>query len=411
VRQTSESVEPRRRLRDPEMAAPRERKTPGSGGRKITPAWRRDVVFLLGILAVCLASIFVFASAGGAIGPGRSAPKEPLSGGASVARPTFTATVPSAANAQVVAAKTHDYSLPQPALGLMQPSVDQAGNIWFGEMFANALARLNPKTGAVSSWRPPHGQNNIMATAVDHAGNVWFTEQAANYIGRFDPQAQHFTIYPLEPSSGPQDLKFDASGNLWFTEVIAGKIGRLDPLTGAITTWSVPAPGPDTPSEPFCLAITPSGEIWFGDLSGGVVGTLNPATGAVRLHHLASSQTEVYAMNSDANGVVWFTELEGEKLGRIDSATGSVAEIPVPVTSAGAPSGMYGLQIAKDGDVWFASTAANSLVRYSPRTGDFTVYQLSIPSSVPFGLSFDSEGNLWFTASTNPNYIGVMPVS
>jgi virginiamycin B lyase len=414
VRQTSQSVEPDRRLKDSQIASLRDRNTQGrgSGGPKKTPTWRRDVGFLLCILALCLATLFIFSSAGGAAATGESTGKSPapVSGGTTVERPATTATAPSPGNAQVVAAKTKDYSLPQPNPGVMQPSVDQAGNIWFGEMSANALARLNPTTGAVASWTPPHGQNNIMATAIDRSGNVWFTEQAANYIGRFDPVTAQFAIYPLDRNAGPQDLKFDASGNLWFTEVIAGKIARLNPLTGAITTWSVVAPGPNAPSQPFCLAITPSGEIWFGDLSGGAVGSLNPATGAVHLHHLASSQTIVYAMNADANGIVWFTELEDEKLGRIDPATGNVSEIPVPTTSTGAPNGMYALQIAKNGDVWFASAGANSLVRYNPRAQGFTFYQLSIPSSVPFGLSFDSEGNLWFTADTTPNYVGVASV-
>ena len=384
--QTSQSVEPDRRLKDPEVAPLRDRKTQplGSGGRRTSPAWRRDAGFLLCILALCLATIFIFSTAGGAAGLGSSARKSPgqVNGGTSAAGPTSTAAAPStasAANAHVVAARTHDFSLPQPDPGIMQPSVDQAGNIWFGEMFANALARLDPTTGTASSWTPPHGQNNIMATAVDRSGNVWFTEQAANYIGRFDPGTSQFTTYPLEQvggrSSAPQDLKFDTAGNLWFTEVNAAKIGRLNPLTGAITTWPVPPPGPHTPSLPFCLAVTSSGQIWFGDLSGGAVGTLNPTTGAVQLHHLASSQTEVYAMNADATGIVWFTELQDGKLGRIDSATGSVSEIPVPATSAGAPSGMYDLQIAKNGDVWFVSSAANSLVRYHPQTRDFTFYE------------------------------------
>jgi streptogramin lyase len=233
----------------------------------------------------------------------------------------------------------------------MQPSIDQAGNIWFGEMFANALARLNPRTGAVSSWKPPDGQNNIMATAVDGAGNVWFTEQAANYIGRFDPSTAQFTTYPLTEVNGhsaaPQDLKFDAAGNLWFTEVNAAKIGRLNPGTGAITTWSIPALSPRGPSLPFCLAVTSSGSIWFGDLSGGVVGRLDPTSGHVDL-------------------------------------------------------------VARSGDVWFTSAAANALIRYVPGSRAFTIYQLGIPSSIPFGISFDRQGNLWFTASTNPNYVGAM---
>ena len=113
-------------------------------------------------------------------------------------------------------------------------------------------------------------------------------------------------------------------------------------------------------------------------------------------------------MNEAADGTIWFTELEGGKVGRIDSATGIVMEISVPVTSAGAADGMYGIQVAANGDVWFTSSGANALIRYVPESRAFTLYQLSVPSSIPFGISLDRQGNLWFTAATSPNYVGVM---
>jgi virginiamycin B lyase len=139
-----------------------------------------------------------------------------------------------------------------------------------------------------------------------------------------------------------------------------------------------------------------------------VVGRLDPTSGHVDLYRLQSTQTAVYAMNQGANGIIWFTELEGGKLGRINPATGSVTEIPVPVTSAGRADGMYGIQVSGSGDVWFTSAAASALIRYIPRSRSFTLYQLRIPSSIPFGITFDRQGNLWFTASTNSNYVGVM---
>jgi virginiamycin B lyase len=416
VGQPSDTMRPERRVEDPvETQAGRPVAARRARVDWSTPVrWRRDVGFLLAILAVCIATIFVFSSAGGAVASNLSSQKTTRgpSAGLPATKVPAAATASSGFSVRVVAATTRDYSLSQPNPGVMQPSVDQSGNIWFGEMFANALARLNPRTGTVSSWKPPDGQNNIMATAVDDAGNVWFTEQAANYIGRFDPSTAQFTTYPLAEvhgrSAAPQDLKFDTAGNLWFTEVNAAKIGRLDPETSAITTWSIPAPDPHTASLPFCLTVTSSGPIWFGNLSGGVVGRLDPTSGHVDLYHLESSQTAVYAMNADADGIIWFTELEGGKLGRIDTASGSVTEIPVPVTSAGTADGMYGIQVAGNGDVWFTSAAANALIRYIPESRAFTLYQLGIPGSIPFGISFDRQGNLWFTATTNPNYVGVM---
>jgi virginiamycin B lyase len=376
-----------------------DRPSPGlvSGDR-----WRRTLGFLIGILVLSGLTLFIFSTA--------------PTGGV-VHQPKKASSSTAAANSPIreIAATTHNYSLNLPNPGVMQPAADQQGNIWFGEMFANALARLDPQTGAVSTWTPPDGRDNIMATAADRQGDIWFTEQAANYIGRFHPSTQQFKIYPLSQvrglSSAPQDLKFDASGNLWFTEVNGARIGRLNPVTGAISTWPVPSPAEGMPSLPFCLAVTSSGQVWFGDLSGGAVGSLDSSTGAVRLHHLASSRTEVYAMTTDASGTVWFSELQGGNLGRVDPLTGSVTEIPLPATSPGSSSGMYDIQTAPHGDVWIASAGANALVQYDPRTSEFTFYMLSVPGSIPFGLAFDRAGRLWFTASANPSYIGVMPVS
>jgi virginiamycin B lyase len=147
----------------------------------------------------------------------------------------------------------------------MQPAVDTQGNLWVGEMRANRLARLNPHTGAVTTWEPPHAQSGIMSTTIDSHGEVWFVEQAANYIGRFDPAQQTFRTFPLGIVQGrlmePQSLQFDAAGMLWFTAVAGGSLGRLDPATGAIQTWPIPASTPATPPAPFSLTVATNGRI------------------------------------------------------------------------------------------------------------------------------------------------------
>jgi len=97
----------------------------------------------------------------------------------------------------VRAAKVRIYKVSPPNAGLMLPTVDRRGDIWFGEMATNQLARLDARTGTITSWTPPTGEGGIMGTMVDAGGNVWFAEQNANYIGRFDPARQTFGIYSL----------------------------------------------------------------------------------------------------------------------------------------------------------------------------------------------------------------------
>jgi virginiamycin B lyase len=354
----------------------------------------RDGAFLGGVALVCLLVALVLTQIG-------SAP----------ARKTVSATPPTPSSGIAQTAKVREYKVAADA-GLMQPSVDPAGNVWVGEMGTNHLTRIDADSAAVTSWTPPGGQYNIMATTADKQGNIWFTEQAANYIGRFDPRAQKFTTYPLGSANGvgmgPQDLRFDASGKLWFTLLTGGRIGRLDPASGAIQTWPVPAPQASAKSYPFALALTPDGQVWFGMLTGGAVGRLDPASGKVTLMRLADDKAAIFSMASDSAGNIWFTEMQTGKLGRVDAKSGQVSEIDVP-KALGNPSTLYAVATASNGEVWFASAGTNALIRYTPQTQAFRFFVLPTPASVPYGVAFDSASKLWFSADGQPaNYIGVL---
>jgi len=92
----------------------------------------------------------------------------------------------------------------------------------------------------------------------------------------------------------------------------------------------------------------------------------------------------------------------------VDSATGRVTEFLVPAV-AGHPASLYGLVVAGNGDVWFVNIGAGALVRYSPKDASYTFFQLSLPSSAPYGLTLDASGTLWFTANgSSTNAVGNM---
>ena len=365
-----------------------------SAGQDMRQRYLRDGAFLGGVALACLLVALILTQ---------------LSSLPARKTATITATATTASGIAQTA-KVRVYKTAADA-GLMQPSVDADGNVWVGEMGTNHLTRIEASSGAVSSWTPPGGQYNIMATAPDKQGDIWFTEQAANYIGRFDPRTEKFTTYPLDSENGqgmgPQDLRFDGSGKLWFTLLSGGRIGRLDPASGAIQTWAVPAPRDGAKSYPFALAITPDGQIWFGMLNG-AVGRLDPATGKVTFVQLADDKAAVFSMASDGAGNVWFTEMQAGKLGRVDGKTGQLSEIDVP-KALGNPSTLYAVAVASNGDVWFASSGANALIRYTPQSQAFRFFVLPTAASVPYGVAFDSAGKLWFSADGQPaNYIGVL---
>ena len=389
------------------MVAPRGTMTP----LEQTIRRRRSLAFP-GLSWCMLCALLVLASACGTPVSGKSAVTAPVAQTESVRQAqVYVTPVPPIAT-DVRTAQRRLYLFSPSNVGLMLPAVDAHGNVWIGEMNANRLGRLNAQTGMVSSWTPPDAQHGIMATVVDAQGYAWFAEQNANYIGRFDPRQQTFRLFPLGTWQGsplgPQDLHFDGRGLLWFTAEAGGVIGRLDPATGAIRLWPIPTITPGILSYPSSLAVAPGGRVWFGEMAGGAIGSLDPASGQITLYRLPNPQAEIFSMAVDSAGRLWFTEVLPGKLGMLDPATGALTELPVPALSGGPPA-LYALALDHQGNIWFVDVGANTLVRYVPEKRTLTFFQLSLPSSAPFGLTLDPAGRLWFTAGgSSANYVGEM---
>ena len=384
-------------------------------GRTTTPEGRairqQRSPALLVLALYTLSSVLVLLSACGTTGTSESAVTAPVAQAQTV-RQVHLAPAP-IISTTVRTAQRHLYTFSSTIdVGLMQPAVDAQDNVWVGEMNTNHLGRLNTQSGVVTNWTPPGAEYGIMTTTIDAQGDAWFAEQNANYIGRFDPRQQTFRIFPLGTWQGrplgPQDLHFDSRGLLWFTAEAAGAIGRLDPRTGAIRVWPVPSPAPNIPSSPYSLTVTPNGQIWFCDFAGGAIGTLDPLTGQIILYDLPNPQAQVFSMATDTTGRIWFTEVLPGKLGMFDPTTGTLTELPVPAISGGPPA-LYELVIDHKDMIWFVDVGADTLVRYAPGKHSLTFFQLSLPSSAPFGLTLDPAGKLWFTAGgSTADYVGEM---
>lgn len=315
------------------------------------------------------------------------------------------------ANVRIVPAQMRIYPTTDPRASLMQPVVDREGYVWFGEMRANKLACLDPRTGEIREWDHPGGRYGLMMSALGPDGAIWFAEENGGYIGRFDPTTERFTTFPLASPEGdgpgPQHLQFDQHGQLWFTLNHSSQIARLDPATGALRTWDVLSVEGERAPHPYSLAVTPEGIVWFGAaLYGGVVGSLDPTSGAVTTHQLGKPTAQITSMVSDKSGNIWFTELQFNRLGHINTRTGAVAEITLP-EPVGTTTGNYALDVGPDGAVWITSFDANAIIRYAPESDTFTFYTLLIPNSVPFGMVVAPDGTIWFTSDGEPNdYIG-----
>jgi streptogramin lyase len=95
----------------------------------------RHAPFTLFVCALVAATLLVFSQAA-------FSTQEPR-GIAATPQPAATR-VAIQANVRVAPAQMHIYPTLDPRASLMQPVVDREGYVWFGEMRANKLARLDP---------------------------------------------------------------------------------------------------------------------------------------------------------------------------------------------------------------------------------------------------------------------------
>src|SRR6185295_16839408 len=137
--------------------------------------------------------------------------------------------------------------------------------------------------------------------------------------------------------------------------------------------------------------------------------SLDPATGQVHEIPMSASSTGLVSgpagLAVDEEGGVWFAKLEG-KLGYLAPGASEIKLMATPAEAA-RPAGVT---LDAQGDVWMGALDGNALLNYRRREQRFAVYPLPVGgqdaqpsapplarSSRPFGLAFDSSGNLWFS--------------
>lgn len=170
-------------------------------------------------------------------------------------------------------------------------------------------------------------------------------------------------------------------GAVWVANNTDGTVDRLDPATGRLRGRAISVgPGP--------LAVaTGEGGVWVatGD---GYVRRLDPSTGQV-----ARGRARIDGLTGLAvgEGAVWATSSAAGTLTRIDPRTGQVQGRPLPVGQGPTDVAVGG------GSVWVADSVAGHVVRVDPRsvrvTGRTPVAHAQ-PAGQVLALTF-GEGAVW----------------
>ncbi len=127
---------------------------------------------------------------------------------------------------------------------------DDGGGIWVNHFSKESLSRLDPVTGAITSfdtprtdWLPEKGVH-LYAVVAASDGKLWYTETHGNRLGYLDPKTGDSEEWPIfESWSGPKRLAIDDQDVLWIPHLAVPYITVYDTKTRK-TVDKVPVPIP-----------------------------------------------------------------------------------------------------------------------------------------------------------------------
>ena len=199
--------------------------------------------------------------------------------------------------------------------------IDSHGNIWFTEINANDLGRLDPATGALGQYPLPAAKNaqplDPYGITIDPAGNIWFTEASASQLGRLDPSSGDVRYYPVTGiNTALMEVASDARGTIWATTFTSGLLLSLNPATGIVTKYYAPSASGSTGGL-YGITISPKGEVWVTVSATGIIARLDVSANHFIYYTIPTPGSLPLGLVMDTHNNLWFTEAGSNKIGML----------------------------------------------------------------------------------------------
>lgn len=264
---------------------------------------------------------------------------------------------------------------PEGKSGIMGIVVALDNTIWFAEQSANYIGQYLPTTKKFQIYSLPQititdpGNSGATLTlpsapndlAFDKEGNLWFTEMNADQIGKLNRQTGTIQHYPLSPNKSVQEISpygiiVDKEGIVWFTEASSNKLGRLNPADGSIQRFPVP----NLKQSLMELLLDTRGAIWATTFSHPNLIRFDRQQERFTVYkaqEAGDGEGGLYGLTEAHDGSIWVTITEANKIARMNSQDGTFHYIHLP-TERSLP---FGITSGLDQTLWFTESGSDQL--------------------------------------------------
>jgi virginiamycin B lyase len=234
-------------------------------------------------------------------------------------------------------------------------------------------------------------QAQAPATAPAHAANgAALPAPDASGVPAPPTRADPVTVIALDGSALPQGLA--AAGGevptVWFSAAARSAVGEIDVASRTVGYIAL-----GHGAKPRGLTRCPNGRLYVLDPALNVIHEVDPATEQVSRHSMPNGEiADLSGAVCTSGNLVVFTGYNGW-VGKLDTATGKVT-----LLESQAGRGPAQMAMGPNGLIWFASYAANQVVRLDPESLKQDAF--AMPSGVegPKGIVVDSSSRVWVSA-------------
>ena len=282
------------------------------------------------------------------------------------------------------------------------------GLLYLADNIQDRLYEVDPKTGAYQVYKIPHlpgdQPGGLLAarlktfprhdsTSNAHSlaesprdGHLFITPSAQRRLVEFNPDTKAFTLHQMDSGFYPHTIRVDAKDRVWFTLALSNQVAMFDRATAKFTLYDLPARNWRE------RLITRYMGGLFKLMSWGL-----PLSNWLSIDRASTGTPLPYGIDVARDGKVWFARLHTDEIGNIDPATGQVSMVATPF------KGPRRLRADAQGNLWIVAFPQSKLARYTPVTGKFDLFDLPVRpagSETPYSLNVDkARGVVWVTGN------------
>jgi len=270
------------------------------------------------------------------------------------------------------------------------------GFVYVGDNLHDSIYEIDPESGDYTVYKVPHSKDDklggilgsrfpmfpnltnyygVHSLAISPKdGNIFITPSMQQALLEFDPKTKQFSVHKMDEGFYPHTIRTDAQDRVWFTLALSSQVAMFNRETRKFKMYDLPARGF---KEWLMLKALPL-LFWIEPENRPIPSSDRQGTGLPM----------PYGIDVAPDGSIWVSRLYGNDIAHIDPETDEITMIDFPF------QGPRRLRADANNNIWIVAFQDSLLVKYDPKSKQFTKYELPVVNELPYALNVDRKRNM-----------------